>query len=333
MKYISFIAIAVLFFSCSRNPLKVNVSNIDLNVAVVRFDQLLFQTDTAQLEHTLSAFYQENQVFTDIYTGSLLKIGVVGEPQMLPLLKQFITDTVYAKVAAEELNKFSDLSEIEAQITKGFKHYKYYFPYDTVPKIYGHFSGFNQAVFTADNCIGIGLDKYLGSDCIYYTYLGIPKYKAYNMHPEKIVADLFYSFAFSKYDNLDSIDNLLSNMIYLGKLHYFTEAMCPAMNDSLNIGFSEQQLKWCQKHEAQMWTYLIENKLIYSAERLTLQKYLGDAPFTNSFSEESPGRTGVWLGWQIVRSFMKNNKEVTLPQLMKMNNAQLLLSQSKYNPN
>ena len=31
---------------------------------------------------------------------------------------------------------------------------------------------------------------------------------------------------------------------------------------------------------------------------------------------DSPGRIGGWLGWQIVRSYMKNNN-VTLPELLK----------------
>jgi hypothetical protein len=39
-----------------------------------------------------------------------------------------------------------------------------------------------------------------------------------------------------------------------------------------------------------MWTFLVENRLLYDVERLTLQKYTEDAPFTNTFSNASPGK-------------------------------------------
>lgn len=333
MKVLLFIVLAVVFFSCTRNPLKVNVSKIDSKVNIVRVEKLLFETDTAMLEPRLSEFYPNNKEFFDIYTGNIIKVGIMGEEEMLPYLKKFVTDTVYSKVALSALDKFRDIKNIEKQIENGFKHYKYYYPNKEVPTVYTFFSGFVQPVFTAENIIGVGLDMYLGRECEYYKFLGIQQYKTKNMYPEKLVADMFYSLAFSEYDMVDSVDNLLSNMVYLGKLHYFTEAMCPTMHDSINIGYTSSQLKWCKNNEAKMWTYLIENKLIYSTERLTLQKFIGDAPFTNNFSQESPGRTGVWLGWQIVRTFMKNNKETTLDQLMRMNNAQEILARSKYFPN
>ena len=46
---------------------------------------------------------------------------------------------------------------------------------------------------------------------------------------------------------------------------------------------------------------------------------------------ESPGRIGQWMGWQIVRSFMENNPKVTVQQLIKMD-ANSIFEQSKYKP-
>jgi uncharacterized protein YjaZ len=40
----------------------------------------------------------------------------------------------------------------------------------------------------------------------------------------------------------------------------------------------------------------------------------------------------MWVGWQIVKSYMKSNKEVTLSDLMNEIDAQKILSKSKYRP-
>jgi hypothetical protein len=40
----------------------------------------------------------------------------------------------------------------------------------------------------------------------------------------------------------------------------------------------------------------------------------------------------MWVGLQIVRSYMKNNDEVTLAELMNEKNPQKILNKSKYRP-
>ena len=52
--------------------------------------------------------------------------------------------------------------------------------------------------------------------------------------------------------------------------------------------------------------------------------------FYLEIDNESPGRIGVWIGWQIVRSFMNNN-EVSLQQLMTLD-AKEIFERSKYKP-
>ena len=55
-----------------------------------------------------------------------------------------------------------------------------------------------------------------------------------------------------------------------------------------------------------------------------------EAPFTAPVSQDSPGRLGEWIGLRIVKSFMNKNKNVTLPELMQMNNYQEILEKSGY---
>jgi uncharacterized protein YjaZ len=104
------------------------------------------------------------------------------------------------------------------------------------------------------------------------------------------------------------------------------------MHDTLKIGYSSEQIEWCNRFEKDMWTYLIDEKLLFTTEHLDIKRYIDEAPFTTSFSKESPGRTGIWMGWQIVRDYMKNNPDVSLQELMSLKNYQEILNLSKYNP-
>ena len=82
-----------------------------------------------------------------------------------------------------------------------------------------------------------------------------------------------------------------------------------------------------------MWRYFLENELLYSKDSKLGNRFINPAPFSKFYLEidnESPGRVGTWLGWQIVRSYMNNN-DVPLEKMLKMN-AKELFEKSKYKP-
>ncbi len=334
MKKIVFVVLMMpLFLGCSKNRLKVDVSDIEADVKITRLEKLMFEKDPGIFQSNMERVLDEHRPFFDIYTQYVLKIGTADSSNFEAYLGYFLTDTVITQVADSTLSFFDDFDPYHKQLVDGFKHYKYYFPYKPIPAIYTCISGFNESVFTTGPAVGIALDKYLGADCVFYGYLGIPRYKSRRMYPERMIPDLFYSLYMSEYTKDDPADNLLSEMIYQGKARYFTEAMCPALPDTVLLGYTEKQAEWCRENETAMWLFLVEHKLLYSNERLIIQKYTGDAPFTNTFSNESPGKTGSWLGWRIVHEFMDQNPEVTLPDMINKYSAQQILAFSGYNPN
>ena len=79
--------------------------------------------------------------------------------------------------------------------------------------------------------------------------------------------------------------------------------------------------------------FFLENKLLFDANPKNEQRFIYPAPFSKFYLEidnETPGRVGQWLGWQIVRSYMQNN-EVPVTQLLKMD-AKEIFEKSKYKP-
>jgi uncharacterized protein YjaZ len=78
----------------------------------------------------------------------------------------------------------------------------------------------------------------------------------------------------------------------------------------------------------------IENKYLYSSNSKLPNQFINKAPFSKFYLEidnESPGRIGQWIGWQIVRSYMENNPKTTIQQLLKMD-AKAIFEASKYKP-
>ncbi len=329
-----FITIISLFIfnACKHDRLKIDISEIELTLEVYNFEKILFENPHHEVYDLLLAQYNNHDEFIDIYTESVLQIGNIEDEFMPEYLHSFLTDTVIRRTADTTLAVFEDFRPIANAIEKGFKHYKHYFPDYSIPAIYTYISGFNESLIIAENFIGISLDKYLGSKCEFYPMLGIPVYKSRNMYPQKIISDLFYAWAITEFQNNDNAENLLSQMIHHGKLIYFTKAMNPSLPDSIIMGYTAEQIKWSKVNEASMWNYIVERREIYNSDRLLIQRYINDSPFTHTFSSESPGRTGIWLGWQIVTEFMNNNEDITLKELMNMNNAQEILNRSGYHP-
>ncbi len=291
----------------------------------------LLKKTKEQLPASIPGLKQAYGEFFDIFTYRMIAIGGTEQANFNELLYSFVSDTLIRKLESIVPDKIDTL-QIRAKLETAFKHYKYYFPEKEIPTIYTCISGFNQSVVTSEKLIGISLDKYLGADSPYYDRLALPAYKRRNMHPDKLVPDVMYAWAVTEWPKTDDADNLLSQMVYEGKMMYFAEAMLPDIHDTLKIGFTRKQLDFCVNNEAKMWTFLAEHKLLFSTDRMSIKRFMDDGPYTASFSEESPARTGVWLGWQIVRSYMKEHSETKLSDLMNNNDFQSILNQSGYQP-
>ena len=121
-------------------------------------------------------------------------------------------------------------------------------------------------------------------------------------------------------------------MIYLGKIVYLTSVSLPNQDLQNILGYTRGQYDFCENNEAQMWHYIAEQKHLFSTDRLTVSKYCDPAPSTAYFPQSSPGRSGLFIGYKIVESYLENNKDVTLEQLMEDNDSQMILEKSGYNP-
>jgi len=227
---------------------------------------------------------------------------------------------------------FKDTEQLNEELSQAFRYLKYYFPEHNIPDIYLHISGFNQSIVVDSAWLSISVEKYLGADCEFYEWLSTPVYLRHKMIPEKIVPDVMKAIAMTDFPGKKQNEDVISHMIHEGKLLYFIKSMIPDIQDSLLFDYNEKQLDWCQNSEAGLWAGMVERKHLYNSERMVIQKYVGDGPFSYYFGQESPGRAAVFLGYRIVEAYMKEHPELTVFQLMHETDGHKILRLSRYRP-
>jgi hypothetical protein len=320
--------------SCKRNHYKVNVSSVSAGIEIKRLEKDLFGTDPEKIPSVVPELKKKYGSFLQLFSY-VINTGDIGDPSFGDLLERFCTDKLNNEGYAEVMKQYPDIRPLESELEDAFRHYLWYFRGSKVPSVYTCITGFNNSIITGDSEIGIGLERYLGSDCEYYPRLEIYKYIAVRMNSWNIVPDCIYAWGVTEW-LFDSIgypsDNVLAEIIHEGKLKYFEKCLLPEVHDTILFGFTADQMKFCLNNEMQMWEYLVEHDLLFSSDQMVIRKLTGEAPFTSFFTKESPGRAAVWIGFRIVESYMMKNRNSDLKNLMKNPDIQGILGRAKYDP-
>lgn len=329
---ISFVSIVTCGFGCRKsNRFVIDTASEKIEVQIKRFDVDLIQADTSNIESALNQLFVKYPTFMPVYVSRIIDVDINDKTKQKELIHGFLTDTAFQAVNKKVMDTFSDVSAIEASLSNSYGYIHHYFPDLKLPEIYFFVSGFNQSIIFADNIIAIGADLYLGSD--------YPKYKSFSyaylligMQPNCIAADVISALLFKSFPIDIMQDRLLDNMLYRGKLMYLLSVVMPQQEPYELMGYTKMQWEWSRKYEKDIWETIVDRKDLYSTDMMLTRKYLNDAPFTTPISQDSPGRLGTWIGWQIIASYMDNNKNVSLTDLIKENNYQKILDNSDYNP-
>ena len=331
--FAAMLALAALS-SCHRDPYRVDLSGIECDLEVRDLGSAIFETPPNELAARAESLRQEYGSALNTYS-SVIGLGDISDERWPSSFILFATDLRNLELWDDVKRVFPDNKNLEKELEEAFRHYRYYFPDRLVPEVITCISVFNNSIIVDDSLLMVSLDRYLGADSKYYPSLGIYSYQARKMTPAHAASDCMYAWASTEWDYREigyGTRNLLNSMLHEAKLVYFSKRMMPSVADTLLHGYTEAQLGFCKQRESEMWEYLVGNDLLFSTDGFLIRKFTGEAPFTSYFSEESPGRAIVWIGFRIIEKFMNANTSVTMEELMSMNDCQAILSGARYNP-
>lgn len=315
-QFVVFGLLCLLIFGCkNEDALEAEIAKVQTDFIVERFDLAFANASANDLQNLKTTF---PFLFADRVPDSIW-------------IQQMV-DTFQLELNQAVKLKYSDLSTVESDIHSLFQHMKYYDKSFQEPRVITltNFVQYRNKVAVTDSIVLIALDNYLGVD--HEFYVNIPQYIASNMTSSQVVVDLATAYSEQRIFQIQK-KTLLDEMIFFGKQMYFKDIMIPFKSDSEKIGYSEEQLRFAQANEEMIWTHFVENEMLFDTDSQLPARFIADAPFSKFYLEidnETPGRLGQYIGWQIVRAYMKNN-EVPLNKMMQTEAAEIF-NKSNYKP-
>ncbi len=317
---ISLSCLTVFFLNSCQNSEEIDVSNIKVNVNILRFDETMMKL---QNKDEIKAFLQKNTNFVNQFYQT--------SPEDTALINRIdlICQNNDTKIFYEDTKKsFGDLADLKKELETAFKHIKYYYPDFKEPQIITTFTALDLELSVSDNMIVIPLETFLGPKARYR-----PNYPAYLLQrfDKPYIVPSILTLLSKKYNRIDPNDrSLMGDMVYYGKSYEFTKAMLPDVADSLVIAYSNEAMTKTWNSQDLVWAYFLEKKLLFETNDRVKEQYLGDRPKVFEIGEDCPGRIGQWLGWRIVGRYRTENPSISLVDLMENANARDIFEKSKY---
>lgn len=308
--------LSLVLVSCDEDSkVEEEISKIEVDFVVERFDKAYAEATTSDLPNLKQAypFLFSKHVPDSIWIDR-------------------INDTLQNQLLAEVIKVYPDFKAVKKDFEGLFQHLKYYDKTFSVPRVVTLTNDvdYRNKTIVTDSLLLIALDNFLGEDHEFYQ--NIPRYLAKNMQKDQIVSEVAEAYA-KKYAYQSNRKTLLDEMIYHGKLLYFKDVMIPFKSDEEKIGYTKQELKWAEANESQIWSYFIEKELLFSTDSKLPSRFIADAPYSKFYLEldnESPGRLGQYIGWQIVKAYAETTDENVLAILEK--EPQEIFNKAKFKP-
>ncbi|WP_343067658.1 gliding motility lipoprotein GldB [Winogradskyella flava] len=303
MRIYTLLILGLLVVSCNKDSkLEEEIAKIEADFVVERFDKAYMEAQPKDLPQLKEAypFLFSKHVPDSVWVDR-------------------INDTLQHELLVEVNKAYPDFKETKNDLQGLFQHLKYYDKTFSLPRIITLTNDvdYRNKTIVTDSLVLIALDNYLGDEHRFYQ--NIPRYLAANMKQDQILPDVTEEYA-QKYTFQKERKTLLDEMIYFGKLLCFKDKMIPFATDAEKIGYTEEQLKWAEANESAIWSYFIEKELLYSTDSKLPGRFIADAPFSKFYLEldnESPGRLGQYIGWQIVRAYVERTGEDVMKVLQK----------------
>jgi hypothetical protein len=329
----------ILFFAISCKPgwNAPDVSEINVNSRIERFDKAFFSIDSNNIVVGLYQLNHQFPYFTNDFSVNILGAGPLTDTNKTVMIaaRQFLISYLPVKDSLEL--QYDKLDWLENELKKSFQLVKYYFPkYQLPPKCVSYIGPFDApGVAITRYTLAIGLQLYAGRNFPFYTSMQgqelYPSYISRRFERPYIIVNCMKAISEDLFPDNSANKPLIEQMIVKGKYWWLEEEFLPGTSDTLKTGFTKKQLDWCVSNEGLIWNFILQNTDVFTIEPDLIKNYIGDAPSTNGMPDVSPGNIGQWVGWRIVKKYVERNPSVTPEELMRTD-AKKIFEEAKYKP-
>jgi len=320
----------IVIFGCND---KNNMPEKIVNCKISRFDKDLFKTNVNSLDE--NALIELQGKYGEFYNSFIIDIIHANPENALnSQLLDFAVHPSIRKLYNEVDSVFPSLVDVESELSIALSRYSVEFPRAKIPHFVSFISEFGFANVAYDTIIGIGLDMYLGPKYALYPALEFPDYMIQRLQKSYIVPNTIKTLAISNFEATVKDKRFLAMMLFEGKVRYFMKVLMPDVSDTVLLGYTQKQLNWCNENEVEIWSHMLEKKVLFSTETPHYMRYLNDGPYTiaEGVPRESSPAIGVFTGYQIIKAYMKRHQEVSLKALMEDIKWDDILKESAYRP-
>lgn len=314
-----------------------DVSAIKVELQTQRFEKDFFAIDTLHMDAALKQLHDKYPGFLQDFLFNILALP--APPDSNEVVKREVVSFLrsYKPVADSAVQVFKDFTAVTKEIEEGLKHVKYYFPQYKIPQkvitFIGPINSYGNILTT--DAIAIGLQLYMGENYpLYQSEAGqqlYPLYISKRFASPYIAAGCIKNIISDMYPDNSAGRPMVEQMIDAGKRLYVLDRMLPKTADTIKTGYTKAQLKGSYSNEAFIWSFFLQNDLLFSNDPAITKDYMTDGPKTAVIGEASPGFIGQFVGWQIVKKWMANNDKISLEELMSMN-PKKIFEEAKYKP-
>lgn len=249
-------------------------------------------------------------------------------------------DSLQLEIVKAIQEQFKDGQKLKEQLHKFFESLLYYEPKQKIPTIISLSSDvdYKHRILHAKDTLLIALDNYLGTNHKFYQ--SMPVFISKNLNPEYITSDIAKHYAQQRI-LLPKDRSFLARVIYEGKILYYKSLLLEHQlkdhpnKENIILKQDIEKTKWLKDNEVEIWRYFVTKKLLYSTDRNLSNRFLFPAPFSkfrlSEIDTQAPDRCGNYIGYQIIKSYIKQNPKTSLEQLL-ATQAQAILSKSAYQP-
>jgi len=195
--------VSLSLFACKKKKGVPNVSKIDVDIQLQRFDKDFFAIDSNNVLPGLDQLHQKYPLLTNIFLQNILGLDSAS---VLPGVKRFLH--MHHDIDSAAAVTFKSTDGLKKDFQKAFQYVKYYFPDYKIPSVItvlgpidalAQMSNGYTPDFLGPDFMGISLQFYLGKDHpVYHDPFFVekvaPEYRSRRFSKEYIIGDAMLLF-------------------------------------------------------------------------------------------------------------------------------------------